>query len=233
MLVSCTVYFRCFCLFVSVNVCSNNVHPLFLLVYSFLEHDCVSRVIKLCLVCSSPGGRDDVQHGPARLSATGQGASGEHLWRANDVQPSSGGDQATLWQRGRPGLRTPAERTGLLRRGAYAVCGAHSMTGQENCRKQHTTVALGTSSSSAIMSLSGCVRQILKKKHRGENGSAFVTGVNCTVSMVKDTPKSFLKLQHHPLNTGQRNSKQETHQYSLLTDLLCLIWTVLMLQGTF
>lgn len=31
---------------------------------------------QVCLLCSSPGGRDDVQHGPPCLSATGQGASG-------------------------------------------------------------------------------------------------------------------------------------------------------------
>lgn len=31
---------------------------------------------QFCLTCSSPGGRDYVQHWPPRLSATGQGASG-------------------------------------------------------------------------------------------------------------------------------------------------------------
>lgn len=70
-------------------------------------------------VCFSPGGRNNVQHGPPRLSAPGQGASGEHLWRADDLQPSPGGNPATLWQRGRPGLWTPAQRTGLLWRGTW------------------------------------------------------------------------------------------------------------------
>lgn len=79
---------------------------------------------ELFFVCTSSGGRDHVQHGPPRLSATGQGAPGEHLWRADDVQPSSGGDPATLWQRGRPGLRTRAERASLLWRGTCtaSVC---------------------------------------------------------------------------------------------------------------
>lgn len=82
-----------------------------------LGNKIVSLCNQLCLIGSSPGGRDDVQHWSPRLSAIGQGASGQHLWRADDVQPPSGGDTATLRQRGQPGLRTPAERTGLLWRG--------------------------------------------------------------------------------------------------------------------
>lgn len=81
------------------------------------KYDYIYVLLKFGIICSPLGGRDDVQHGPSCLSATGQGASGKHLWRANDVQPSSRRDPATLRQWGQPGLWTPAERTGFLWRG--------------------------------------------------------------------------------------------------------------------
>lgn len=60
------------------------------------------------------GGRDHVQHWSPCITPIGQRAPGEHLGRTNDVQPSSGGDQVTLWQWGRTGLWASPQRPGFF-----------------------------------------------------------------------------------------------------------------------
>lgn len=63
------------------------------------------------------GGRDHVQYRPPRLATSGQGAFGEHLGWTDDVQPPTGGNQVTLWQRRRTGLGASPQWPGLLRGG--------------------------------------------------------------------------------------------------------------------
>lgn len=65
----------------------------------------------------SLGWRDHVQHRPPRLATSGQGALGEHLGWTDDIQPPTGGDQVTLWQRRRTGLGASPQRPGFLRGG--------------------------------------------------------------------------------------------------------------------
>lgn len=80
-----------------------------------------TRTVSLCFLFASLGvrlgGRDHVQHRPPRLATSGQGALGEHLGGTDDIQPPTGGNQVTLWQRRRAGLGASPQRPGLLRGG--------------------------------------------------------------------------------------------------------------------